>query len=681
MRTRNVIVDAAGAGLFALVLCSGVLSGAAVAEVRNPKGVAVIIGNVDYEHRDVPDVAYAGRDAEGFRRYVVDVLGFAPENVLHVTNATRRKMFDVLGTRSDPRSALWAHLHPDGGSEVVVFYSGHGVPGTGDRQGYLLPVDADPKAAEDDGYPINLLYGNLGKLEEASSVRVYLDACFSGASHEGGLIGAASPVYVTPALPEGTEKVVSLSAATGKQIASWDEEARHGLFTHHLLDALYGRGDADGDGEVTAGEAKGYLDRHMTRAARREHRRVQEAHLSGAADVVLASAGGAGFPARPDLDRAAGPGPEETEGKEEPEAGHATAEEALGLDRDARMLVQRSLGSLGFDAGPVDGAFGPKTRGAIGAWQEAKGYDETGYLTEGQAEVLKAFGREAERERYPPGKRFRDCAGCPWMVVVPEGSFLMGSPKSEAGRSDDEGPRHRVAFARPFAVSKHEVTRGEFARFVSERGRSMGDGCWGYEGGEWDWRSGKSWENPGFEQTDEHPVVCVSWEDARAYVEWLSEKTGKEYRLLSESEWEYVARGGRGTSRYWGEGESGQCRHANGGDEALKGEYADWPWAVASCNDRHVWTSPVGTFEENGFGLHDVLGNVWEWVGDCYHDSYEGAPADGSAWESGDCERRVLRGGSWFNGPGNLRSANRSGFPAGYRLDDDGFRVARTLTP
>ena len=278
------------------------------------------------------------------------------------------------------------------------------------------------------------------------------------------------------------------------------------------------------------------------------------------------------------------------------------------------------------------------------------------------------------------GSEFRDCPGCPKMVPVPV-SYMMGSPESEAGRSDDEGPVHRVKFARPFAVSKHEVTRGEFARFVSERGRSMGDSCRTYEGGGWDWRSGKSWENPGFSQTDEHPVVCVSWKDAKAYVGWLSEETGKEYRLLSESEWEYVARAGTGTSRYWGEGEAGQCEYANGADEALKGEYADWPWAVASCNDGHVWTSPVGRFGANGFGLHDVLGNVWEWVEDCWNGSYRGAPADGSAWESGDCERRVLRGGSWNFIPGDLRSANRNGDPTGYRDLNAGFRVARTLTP
>ena len=282
----------------------GVGDGAAVAEVRNPAGVAVIVGNRAYTHRDVPEVTFAHRDADAFRRYVVDVLGYDPENIVDLRDATRGELFDAFGTLADPQGLLWSYLDPDGGSQVVVFYSGHGVPGVNDGRGYLLPVDADPKAAENDGYPIDLLYENLGGLPEAGSVRVYLDACFSGGSHEGVLIRDASPVYLTPALPEGVgEKVVSLTAASGKQVASWDRKAEHGLFTHHLLDALYGGGDADGDGRVTAQEAKAYLDRHMTRAARRQHRRVQEASLSGAEGVVLAAAPADGeFPARPDSD-------------------------------------------------------------------------------------------------------------------------------------------------------------------------------------------------------------------------------------------------------------------------------------------------------------------------------------------------------------------------------------------
>ena len=180
---------------------------------------------------------------------------------------------------------------------------------------------------------------------------------------------------------------------------------------------------------------------------------------------------------------------------------------------------------------------------------------------------------------------------------------------------------------------------------------------------------------------DSHPVVCVSWNDAKAYVRWLSGETGEAYRLLSEAEWEYVARAETRTARYWGESESGQCRYANGLDEAWERGHADRPWAIASCDDGHTKTAPVGRYEANGFGLRDVLGNVWEWVEDCWNDSYAGAPRDGSAWTSGECGRRVLRGGSWFDSPGALRSANRFRNPAGGRFGSGGFRVARTLTP
>ena len=255
----------------------------------------------------------------------------------------------------------------------------------------------------------------------------------------------------------------------------------------------------------------------------------------------------------------------------------------------------------------------------------------------------------------------------------------MGSPAPEAGRADGEGPRHRVTIAQPFAVGVREVTRGEFARFVRETGHSTGNLCWTYEDGEWEERSGRSWRNPAYDQTDAHPVVCVRRVDAEAYVRWLSRETGQRYRLLSEAEWEYVARGGTSTARYWGEGEAGQCRHANGADRALKRRYGDWKWTLVSCDDGYAHTAPAGTFSPNGFGVHDVMGNVWEWVEDCWNGDYTGAPSNGRAWESGDCSRRVLRGGSWYSGPRYLRSANRIRNPAGYRNSGVGFRVARTL--
>ena len=675
-RVLNVTVAfAAAVAMVAAVLAPVAPAGA---EVANPHGVAVIIGNADYEHRDVPDVTFAHRDADAFRAYVVEVLGFDPENVIDLRDATRRELFDALGTKRDPRSLLWSYLDPDGGSEVVVFYSGHGVPGVNDKRGYLLPVDADPRAAEDDGYPIDLLYRNVGGLAEASTVRVYLDTCFSGGSHGGGLIRNASPVFVEATLPEGVGgKVTSLTAAMGKQVASWDEEARHGLFTLHLLDALYGGGDADGDGRVTAAEAKRYLDRHMTRAARRQHRRIQQASLVGVADAVLAAAAGGAFPARPGSEAsteaaalpASGDGRAgkkvvaRTEGPSPLAETAESMESGLGLTYEERVLVQHGLASLGEDVGRADGVFGRRTRAGLRSYQKRKGLPETGHLTAELRDALVALGgahakerreeaaAKREREGRKPGRKFRDCSDCPELVVVPSGSYRMGSPLGEEGRGNDEGPLHRVRILEPFAVGVYEVTFREWdaCRRAGGCSHNPGDRGWG---------------------RGERPVIDVSWEDARAYVRWLSGETGKEYRLLSESEWEYVARGGTTGPFHFGLTISPEQANYNG----------DYAYGSGGKGRYRKRTELVGSFPSNAFGLHDVHGNVWEWVEDCWHESYQGAPLDGSAWTSGgDCGRRVLRGGSWYYGPGFLRSADRSWYDSGYRVNYVGFRVARTL--
>ena len=399
------------------------------------------------------------------------------------------------------------------------------------------------------------------------------------------------------------------------------------------------------------------------------------------------------------------------EGRYEREARACLGKVEEELGREGRMLVQRGLAAALGEELVVDGLFGPRTRAAIVRWKRGKGYEGTEYLTQEQSEALKGLGRgvvvqreereerlareraeRAERERVERerleaekkktvGSRFRDCEECLELVVVASGSYRMGSPSGEEGRDDDEGPVHRVEIGERLAVGVYEVTVGQWRRFARETGYSAGDRCRVYEEeqGEWKWRwgSGRNWERPGFVQDEGHPVVCVSWEDAQAYARWLSRKTGKGYRLPSESEWEYVARGGTRSARYWGEGERGQCRYANGADEAGKRQY-NWTWG-ASCDDGYVHTSPVGSFEANGYGLRDVLGNVWEWVGDCWNESYEGAPADGSAWTRGNCGARVLRGGSWVDVPMGLRSACRDWGTSGDRISDVGFRIVRTL--
>jgi formylglycine-generating enzyme required for sulfatase activity len=286
-----------------------------------------------------------------------------------------------------------------------------------------------------------------------------------------------------------------------------------------------------------------------------------------------------------------------------------------------------------------------------------------------------------------PGTVFRDGEDCPEMVVIPAGEFTMGSPESEEGRSADEGPQHKVRIARPFALGRYELTVAEFSRFVAATGykteaeRNPGEGiaAWDDQKNEWAWSQGKSWRDPGFVQGDNHPVVGVSWNDAIAHIKWLSEKTRKAYRLASEAEWEYAARAGTTTARFWGEDPNQASRYANVADRQLKAKFPNWPWPVHDCDDGFAESAPVGSFEPNAFGLHDMIGNVWEWVQDCWNDSYKGAPADGRAWESGDCGRRVLRGGSWGGRPEDARAADRGRGGPGDRSLILGFRVARTL--
>ena len=260
------------------------------------------------------------------------------------------------------------------------------------------------------------------------------------------------------------------------------------------------------------------------------------------------------------------------------------------------------------------------------------------------------------------GTMQQDCDGCPLMIVVPAGSFTMGSPPSEQGRWEDEGPQHRVTIDESFWVGVYEVSYAEWNACVAAGGCTHRPNDYGV-------------------LTTDHPVIDVSWNDATEYVAWLSRETDRSYRLLSEAEWEYVARAGTNTARYWGQSSSHQCLYANGADESTFQFYLEPSWEIAACDDRIVDVAPVGAYRENGFGVHDVLGNVWELTEDCWHESYEGAPTDGSAWiGSGYCGVAVVRGGGWVDGPSWIRSAIRAWIEADLRSIEVGFRVARSLS-
>jgi hypothetical protein len=253
----------------------------------NLSAVAVIIGNKNYRNR-IPQVDFAHNDAEAMKRFLIEILGVHESNIIDLRDVKLAEMEAVLGNDRTYKAELWRYVRPRE-SDVFIFYSGHGVPGLKDGRQYLLPVDGDPNAAEIQGYPTELLYQNLSQLE-ARSVTVFIDACFSGESPSGSLVRAASGIHVTsnnvPAVP-----FTVISAANKDQVASWDKEARHGLFTKYLLDALYGAADnnryGNADSRITLGEIKGYLDREMTYAARREFGREQQATVIGDPEKVI----------------------------------------------------------------------------------------------------------------------------------------------------------------------------------------------------------------------------------------------------------------------------------------------------------------------------------------------------------------------------------------------------------
>lgn len=292
--------------------------------------------------------------------------------------------------------------------------------------------------------------------------------------------------------------------------------------------------------------------------------------------------------------------------------------------------------------------------------------------------VLCANASAHDLQRLAAGTVFRDCADCPAMVVIPPGRFSMGSPAGEAGRFADEGPQHAVAIRRAYAAGRYEVTRGQFAAFAQATGYAAA-GCHEWNGGYWEKNDALSWRNPGFAQSDDDPVVCVSWQDARAYADWLARRSGKRYRLLTEAQWEYAARAGSAASRPWGEHAAAACGHGNVADaSARSGVSGASSWTTHECDDGKAHTAPVGSYQPNAFGLYDMIGNAWEWTEDCWNAGYADAPANGAARLSGDCAQRVLRGGSWFNTPQSARSASRYRSPVDFRFNCYGFRVART---
>jgi formylglycine-generating enzyme required for sulfatase activity len=626
-----MVRSAAGLVLAICFALAGLVQAEAQLETKLGRRVALVIGNADYK---VGPLGNPVNDAEAVAEVLERQLKF--DKVILRTNLKAQAFRAALLELS--REALGAEV-------AALFFAGHGTEVNG--KNYLIPVDAGLAKAGDLGLeaiPLDLV---LEQLAGATRLKlVILDACRNNVFP---MAGARRAVTRGLSRIEPEDNTLVVYAAKEGTTADDGPGQRHSPFTAALLKHI-----------ATPGLEVTFVFRRVRDEVVASTSPVQTPHvygtLGGAEVYLLPKAGHTLLPPAP------------------PSSGAA---QAWAAAKDSTSIA-------------VLEAF-RRQYGATDPFYDRLAQERIDELRRQQIALLEAEEkrRKAEEEKKSDparsvvpgsGASFRDCPECPEMVVVPAGSFTMGSPLGEQGRDPSEGPQRRVTIARPFAIGKFEVTRGEFAAFVQETGWSVGDRCYTYEGAFGD-RTGRSFRYPGFQQDDRHPVVCINWQEATAYVGWLSRKTGKTYRLLTEAEWEHAARAGTTTLYHFGSKAADLCRYGNVGDLTASARYR-WKTTSATaaiCRDGYVHTAPVGSFLPNALGLYDMHGNVSEWVQDCWNASYIGAPVDGSAWTAGDCGLRGIRGASWYFSPRYQRAANRSATTIVDRGDDRGFRVARTL--
>jgi formylglycine-generating enzyme required for sulfatase activity len=572
---------------------------------------ALILTTCHYEDPELATLSAPALDAEGLRTVLSDA---------QIGN------FEELSTCHD-RS--WRDWHESigrffsgaGRDDLLLLYiSGHAVK---DRDGELCFAAADTLLRELlwTSVPASFIH-RAAKLTLCRRIIIILDTCFSGAFGARLQARSGAQVNVSDHFKDSRGTVV-ITASDEVQHAWEDRSGGHGgrpsCFSRHLIEGLStGRADLDDNGHIATEELYRYVLEQLDAETDQQgvsllsHQQPQRWTFGLTGDLLVAS-----NPIRP--------------GTLPPEIIELIDSPSF---QDRLQAVQR--------LGPLLGESEPRVRRAVRDALERLEKDQS-------PRVLRAAAAALHDDDTHPGKTSipidRDGGGCPEMAAIPPGHYLMGSPSTEPGRYDNEGPVHEVTIDYAFAVSRFPVTVAQWRMFVEATGRPA---------------RGR-WLDPGFPQDDRHPVVCVTWHEAQEYVTWLTHRTRRPYRLLSEAELEYVNRARSRSAYFWGDSIDDLSRYANGNVPAVKA--------------RFPYTSPVGSFEPNAFGLHDITGNVWCWTNDTWHESYEGAPADGSPWTTGGSRGHVVRGGSLSTPPRNLRAACRT--YATDPLGDVGFRVAR----
>ena len=628
--------------------------------------IALVIGNAGYAQGALKNPVNDARDI----RDRLESLGFRKDDIVYRENL---KTAEVGGTLREFRKKL--ETAP--GAIGMVFYAGHGFQFNGEN--YFPTVDAHIESEEDvplQSLHLRQLLETLAKSKTRMNL-VFLDACRDNPFKRAFRLSANGLARSDGPLPSG----MLIAYATKPSSVAFDGQGKNGIFTKALLEHM-----------GTPNLAVEQMFKQVVNSVRRQTQNRQEPWSEGSIEGDFAFAG-AVAPSASAVQVAVAAEPSPAEPQPQPRQMEQPIDENERRDwtlKQDRMRVEFTKLS-NFGGAPALAA--AKWNDFLGNWSQdnpLSGEDEA-LRTQAEERLGQAQAAATRPEPVAPGESLRDCRDCPELVLLPPGKMVMGSPDNEADRDADEGPWRETRIDYRLAVGRTEISRAEFQAFVLATGyrteAERGDGCEVWSGALLRKSAERNWRNPGFPQAPNHPVVCVSWNDAQQYLRWLNMHSGgKSYRLLSEAEWEYAARAGA-TARFpWGDEADGAalCEHANAADQSVQTQV---PGAanlkVASCSDRFAYTGPVDAQRANAFKLHAMLGNASEWVQDCYAENAYAAgqaPQDGRAMESsGRCEQRAHRGGSWFNLPAALRLANRSRGGPDRRTDAIGFRVARTL--
>ena len=631
---------------------------------------ALVIGNQTYT--TVPSLRNARADAEAMAA-ALDALGFEVMLRLDLDDrALRQAMRDFK-----------AKL--DGGSEAVFYFAGHGVQlGAAN---YLLPTNISPESEEqvkDDALMLQRVLDDLSEQKVRFSVAI-VDACRDNPFPKTGTrsIGGTRGLAPTTA---ATGQMILFSAGAGQTALdnlSPDDPNPNGVFTRVLLREMTRPGlPVDQVLKRTRQEV-------VSLAKSIGHEQVPALYDQTVGEFYFIPAVTSPQMARPV--EVATPAPFAAAMPTDDRALWESVRDSKNPDEIQAYLNQFPQGLFagvaavrlralmgGGPAAPTSIAPSVVKPASAGSGGAAVTTAAAGAVTAANAAVLiPASGQSiGDLQKLAAGTAFRDCADCPEMIVIPPGKFEMGLADFRKARRPTEGPAREVSIPGTFAIGKTEVTWSQYARFVRETSRTGGMGCDTYANKRFRPNPQAAWNSPGFPQTENDPVVCISWDDAKAYAEWLGVKTGHNYRLITEAEWEYVVRAGTQSERFWSENPADACRFANVADATGRGSLG--LESVFDCRDRFAGTAPAASFQPNPFGVHDLFGNAEEWVLDCWSETYRNAPNSGIANTSGDCDRRVVRGGSWFNGVDAIRSTARAADETKARTSTRGFRIART---